>query len=142
MSIVFLLIPTLAMAGGDSTACGEILRLNQIQVIGTHNSYHLRPQEPLFSQVKAVYPSAKDWDYSHLPLEEQLANGVRSFELDLYHTPTGFQVFHVPEYDKESTCPLFLDCLEGVRRWSEENPTHVPISFLLELKEEEAKYST
>ncbi len=127
--------------GTCQLSCEEELRLNHIQVIGTHNSYHLRPEEALFRQVKLVYPDAKDWDYSHLPLDEQLDHGVRSFELDLYHTPEGFRVFHVPQYDKESTCPLFLDCLESVRLWSEKNPTHVPISFLLEIKEEEAQYS-
>src|SRR5512143_697252 len=41
--------PASTDASGGSSAYprdGE-LKLNQMQVLGTHNSYHLRPQEPL-----------------------------------------------------------------------------------------------
>src|SRR5688572_25643522 len=47
------------------------LRLHQLQALGTHNSYHLSPGTLV-----------KEWDYTHLPLDQQLAQqGVRKFEL-------------------------------------------------------------
>ena len=57
----------------DEVAGGEDLKMNQIQVVGTHNSYHLMPGNN--STLKAntgqkVYP----WAYSHLPLDQQLTN--------------------------------------------------------------------
>ena len=61
----------------------EGLRLHEIQVIGSHNSYHVRPAEPGFSLAKQAYPEAAAWDYSHAPLDVQLDRGVRSFELDI-----------------------------------------------------------
>lgn len=117
------------------------VRMNHIQVIGTHNSYHLRPDPLILETFKAFVPDAEAWDYSHPPLPVQLDRGVRNFELDLYRYKDGYRVFHVPHYDDKSTCPYFKDCLEQVRAWSEANPGHLPISFLLEVKQEEAKLS-
>lgn len=117
---------------------GESLRLNHIQVIGTHNSYHLRPPDEIMEAMMAASRRVEAWDYSHLPLDKQLDNGVRSFELDLHHFTEGFAVMHVPVVDEESSCPLFRDCLEVVRAWSHGHPGHFPISFLLEFKIDEA----
>lgn len=120
----------------DEIPGSENLRMNEIQVIGSHNSYHARPDEPLFTQVKAVYPAAAEWDYDHPPLDEQLDHGVRSFELDLYYDPEALRVFHVPQFDMNSTCETFVDCASVVRDWSRAHPKHVPIIVLLELKED------
>lgn len=68
------------------------LRWNEIQVIGTHNSYHLAPQRPLLDMIRlaAGKQVAESIDYSHAPLQQQLADyGVRQFELDLFADPNG-----------------------------------------------------
>lgn len=113
------------------------LRMNQIQVIGSHNSYHAQPSEPLFSMVKAAYPDAATWDYAHRPLNEQLDSGVRSFELDLYFDPAAIRVFHVPQFDMNANCGTFVDCATALRDWSRAHPRHVPVIVLLELKEDQ-----
>lgn len=110
------------------------LRMNQIQVIGTHNSYHVNPGPAQLALYKAVTPEAAAWDYTHPPLDEQLSCGVRSFELDLYWRNGTWAVFHVPILDARSSCPTLEECLSTVRAWSVANPGHVPISFLLEIK--------
>ncbi len=109
-------------------------RMNQIQVLGTHNSYHKRG--PDLGTLTAITKEAGEWDYEHAPLDVQLASGVRSFELDIHNTPEGWRVMHVPVFDATSTCPVFKDCLELVKTWSDAHPGHVPISFLIEWKEE------
>ncbi|NIA14713.1 MAG: hypothetical protein GWP08_11590 [Nitrospiraceae bacterium] len=114
----------------------DALRLHQLQVIGTHNSYHVRPKEPGFSQAKELSAFAATWDYTHDPLDVQLDHGVRSFELDVNNLPEGFEVYHWPIVDFETTCRRLVDCLQTVRAWSVEHPKHVPISFLLEIKDE------
>jgi len=114
----------------------ESLRLNQIQVVGTHNSYHLRPPAAMLKTAMAVRKDAKEWDYSRQPLDQQLDQGVRSFELDLHISDKGWQVMHVPIFDPGTTVATFTDALKQVAAWSEKHPRHVPISFLLELKEE------
>lgn len=111
------------------------LRMNQIQVIGTHNSYHVRPPDFWYRQIRKIRPDAKAWDYTHAPLDVQLDRGVRSFEIDVHNYPDGFRSFHAP-FDMGTTCGRFVDCLEVVRGWSKAHPGHVPISFLVEIKDE------
>ena len=59
-----------AVAGRPELSAGEPaaveqLRINQLQFLGTHNSYHVRdPAKP-----NKNFP---DWSYSHAPLDVQL----------------------------------------------------------------------
>ncbi|HEY4311744.1 MAG TPA: Ca2+-dependent phosphoinositide-specific phospholipase C [Pirellulales bacterium] len=129
-----LLLPAAQLAA--QTPAKDGLRLNQIQVLGTHNSYHVRPPAAILKAAIAMRKEAKEWDYSRQPLDEQLDRGVRSFELDLNLSDKGWQVMHVPGFDPGSTVPTFTDALVVVNRWSKAHPRHVPISLLLELKEE------
>jgi hypothetical protein len=66
------------------------LKLNQIQVIGTHNSYHagIAASESKLWQDK--YADAfKGLDYQHPPLAQQFDAGVRQIELDIYADSKG-----------------------------------------------------
>jgi hypothetical protein len=66
-------------------------RLNQIQVIGTHNSYHLAPDPAVRALIAAAGKrQAEALDYSHRPLAEQFSRlGIRQIELDIYADPEG-----------------------------------------------------
>jgi hypothetical protein len=135
----WLLCFSLAMQGSLTTAqetTDKSLRLNQMQVVGTHNSYHLRPPAAMLKAAIAQRAEAKEWDYSRQPLDQQLDQGVRSFELDLHLSDKGWQVMHVPAFDAGTTVPTFTEALRVIRSWSEAHPRHIPISILLELKEE------
>ncbi len=67
------------------------VRLNQIQVIGTHNSYHIQPHPSVLAIIRgASATQAAAIEYSHRPLPEQLGKlGVRQIELDVYADPQG-----------------------------------------------------
>lgn len=109
-------------------ALDHLLRLNHIQLKGTHNSYHLR-SEPLI---------APDWDYDMPTLTDQLAlHGVRQVELDVHYFPEGYRVFHVFLLDEQSTCDRFVDCLAELEAWSAAHPEHLPIFVLVEPKDEQ-----
>jgi hypothetical protein len=114
----------------------DAVRMNQIQVIGSHNSYHVRSTGSLGNIIRSLSSEAAAWNYSHAPMDVQLERGVRSFELDVYHDPGGTRVMHVPLYDPESTCSRLVDCLATVRAWSDKNRHHVPIIILVELKDD------
>jgi calcium-dependent phosphoinositide phospholipase C len=104
------------------------LRINQLQAVGTQNSYHLRPPG------QAVAPK---WDYAHLPLDRQLDEGVRQLELDVHYAADGrFHVFNVPKGDENTTCALLLDCLSAVREWSVRHPLHHPVVVLIQPEDE------
>ncbi len=73
----------------------DVLRMNQIQVIGTHNSYHagLTPSESKLLASKNPR-AAEALDYRHPPLPSQLEAGVRQVELDVYYDPEGRRYAH------------------------------------------------
>ena len=116
-------IPTLVsvaclMSSAAATADDfEALRLNQIQLIGTHNSYHVRPGESDSDFRTRSNRALGSLDYTHATLDVQLDRGVRSLALDLHYTADGFEVFHIPRIDEGSTCRDFDDGLELISRW-------------------------
>ena len=65
------------------------LRLNQIQIIGSHNSFKAAIDPALFDAMAALVPQSKALDYAHPPLTDQLNLGIRNLELDIYHDPNG-----------------------------------------------------
>jgi hypothetical protein len=78
-------VPAIQAQPGDAT-----LKLNQIQIIGTHNSYHagIAPNESRIWQAKYADPY-KGLDYQHQPLPQQFDSGVRQIELDVYADSKG-----------------------------------------------------
>jgi hypothetical protein len=76
--------------GAQAQAGDDVVKLNQIQVIGTHNSYHagIAPNESKLWQTR--YATAyKGLDYQHQPLPQQFDSGVRQIELDVYADTKG-----------------------------------------------------
>ena len=88
--VVHLILGFFCMADGLALADDEV-RWNQIQVIGTHNSYHMSPLPAVRALIAAAGEhQAEALDYSHPPLAEQFsAEGVRQIELDIFHDPQG-----------------------------------------------------
>lgn len=136
----------------------DCVRLNQIQLLGTHNSYHIAPKPQVLD---LIGPRGKGLQYSHKPLEEQLSRqGVRQFEIDVFADPAGglyarpaelrltggqpvpgmdapgFKVFHVPDIDIRSTCATLIACLTEIKTWSIANPRHVPVMIMIEIKDD------
>jgi hypothetical protein len=148
------------------------VRLNQVQVLGTHNSYHVEPAPSLDLLFQSSPPPGPTlslvWDYTHAALAEQLSDqGIRQVEIDVFLDPDGglyanplgdilvainglpadpdpegkrlepgFQVLHVQDLDFRSTCLTLPDCLHTIQEWSSDNPRHLPVMVMLELKDE------
>jgi len=66
-------------------------RLNEIQVVGTHNSYHVEPHPSILKIIRQVVPAqAESIQYTHRPLPEQFSRlGIRQIELDIFADPNG-----------------------------------------------------
>lgn len=77
------------LAGTLAVSAGP--RLHQIQVVGTHNSYHVAPHPAVEALIRQASPGEVDGLlYTHRPLEAQLESlGIRQVELDLYADPDG-----------------------------------------------------
>lgn len=112
-------------------------RLDGVQLVGTHNSYHLRSDALRLFLIGLVEPGEPaKLRYAHAPLAEQFNGGIRSIELDVRNRGGRFIVSHVPLVDDRTTVPDFRSALEEIRLWSERTPGHVPIIVLLELKDD------
>ncbi len=140
------------------------LRLNQIQVLGSHNSYKQPVTPGVFALLRAFDTAlAESLEYWHAELAEQFSSqGIRQIELDVFADENGghlagrvgldvaglpnvpppellepgFKTLHVQDLDFNSSCLTFVDCLEQVDAWSDANPGHLPIAILVELKDE------
>ncbi len=138
--------------------------LNQLQVVGTHNSYHVQPRPALFAALIAFDPMFLAWEYTHAPLQQQFAEqSIRQIELDVFYDPAGglysfraglavvgddpfsplpemyepgMKVLHVQDIDIETRCPTFVQCLRHVKDWSHTHPSHLPILVLVEVKDD------
>jgi hypothetical protein len=65
------------------------IKLNEIQVIGSHNSYKIGIEKPLFNYLINMNPSLDGLEYEHIPLTDQLNLGLRALELDVFNDPNG-----------------------------------------------------
>ena len=141
------------------------LALSSIQMIGSHNSYKKAMPANVMTLLEWAEPAvAQGLDYSHIPIEEQLALGLRVFEIDVFHDPEGerysrplgrwlhpltpafneweqaqldapgLKVLHIQDIDYQSHCLTFRKCLETFRDFSDAHPEHLPIFISLNLK--------
>jgi hypothetical protein len=145
---------------------GRCVALNEVQVLGSHNSFHIQPR-PGIQTLLALFDEelAASLEYTHIPLPDQFSNqGVRQIELDIFADPVGglydqrrllslinvnpdsgipameepgLKVLHVQDVDFETTCVTFVECLQVVKRWSDTHRGHLPIAILVEMKEDE-----
>jgi len=77
---------------GDSDAS---VHINQIQVIGTHNSYHAGLLPGIAKLLEQKNPEAfKGLDYAHAGLAVQLDHGIRQIELDIFADSKGGRYAH------------------------------------------------
>ncbi len=66
------------------------IKINEIQVLGSHNSYKQEIQPELLEFIsKYDSNTAKELDYYHIKLTDQLNLGLRSLELDVVYDPEG-----------------------------------------------------
>lgn len=73
-----------------ASASAQGLKLNEIQVVGTHNSYHAGIDPHEMDYLRKVSPKSADaLDYRHPSLTTQLNDGVRQLEIDVYGDAKG-----------------------------------------------------
>ena len=140
------------------------LRLNDIQIVGSHNSYK-KAIDPELMEILYREDSnlALSLEYEHLPIRGQLDLGMRNLEIDIFHDPAGgrynnplglnaiknasfydtlkmnqpgMKVFHVQDIDFRSHYYLFSEALSEIQEWSDNHPDHIPVIVTMNLKDE------
>lgn len=80
----------LVAASALSCHAQEGLRINQVQIIGTHNSYHSGLSAGEMAELRKQNPqAAESLAYKHPKIEAQLDAGVRQIELDVFGDTKG-----------------------------------------------------
>ena len=123
----------------SQTVASEALRINQIQFIGSHNSYkQAMSPENAEALAKRNPDAARSLAYAHLPLAEQLGLGMRKLELDVFYMPQmgGFSVGHVQAIDMNSHCATLRLCLRQIMDWSRTHHEHVPLWISFNAKDQ------
>lgn len=67
----------------------DALTMHDLQVIGSHNSYKLGIEQPLFDLILERNPGVRSLEYAQLSVTDQLNLGLRNLEIDVYHDPEG-----------------------------------------------------
>jgi Phosphoinositide phospholipase C, Ca2+-dependent len=136
------------------------LRLNQLQFVGTADSYKLAPSSQMLSLISmGGKKDAEALNFGEPALAQQLDAGARALEFDIAYDPQGglfknpagasmagelldpayvaamsqpgFKVIHVLDIDFRSNCLTLKDCLTEVVTWSRTHPGHLPILIAL-----------
>ena len=110
------------------------------------------------------YKQPAGWDYTHETLEDQLnKHQIRGLEFDVYYDPDGslffhragnrlvgeptasgitelhepgFKVLHKPDFDYQTHHYTFKSAMEAVKNWSDANKNHLPLTILVEPKDD------
>ncbi len=87
--LLLLIIPVSVFNKQVLRKSSAVIKLNNIQVIGSHNSYKISIEKPLFDYLLKKDSSLTSLAYAHIPLTKQLNLGLRGLELDVYSDPEG-----------------------------------------------------
>lgn len=122
-------------------------KINEIAVMGTHNSYQMLatfPKRVLMKTLQIITfglvenKAVFEMDTFTLQLEQ----GVRNLEIDIETVDNGeevsFIVTHKPTLDNVTSAYDFAKALDEIVLWSNNNPGHIPIYLLIEPKNDVA----
>ncbi|MCF6403701.1 phosphatidylinositol-specific phospholipase C1-like protein [Chitinophaga filiformis] len=146
----------------------DSVKMNRIQVIGSHNSYKQAIDPALFKMFQQRDSvSASKIDYEHISITEQLDMGLLNLEIDVYADAKGgkyahpkgldwakgqapydekglmkepgFKVLHIPDLDFRNDYLTLKNLLAELKAWSEKHPHHYPVFITLEPKDGASK---
>jgi hypothetical protein len=144
------------------------LKINEIQVIGSHNSYKkaILPEVYHYLAKKDSMNFLPRIQYEHIPVPQQLDLGLRNLEIDVYADSKGgkyahpkildlvqttdsfdpegkmkkpgYKMIHITDIDYQTWYYTLEDCLKDLKKWSDAHPDHTPVFITLEPKDGKA----
>lgn len=161
ISVITVLLSTAAVI--QAHAQSDNVKLNQLQVIGSHNSYKTAIEPELYKMIYAKDSAIAGVQYEHIAITDQLNMGLRNLEIDIYadskggkyahpkglelvksdksYDPNGemnkpgFKIIHMVDVDFRSSVLTFEACLQMLKKWSDAHPGHTPVFITLEPKD-------
>jgi len=161
ISTITVLLLTAAVT--QAHAQSDNVKINQLQVIGSHNSYKTAIEPELYKMIYAKDSAIAGVQYEHIAITDQLNMGLRNLEIDIYadskggkyahpkglelvkpekaYDPNGemnkpgFKIIHMVDVDFRSSVLTFEACLQMLKKWSDSHPGHIPVFITLEPKD-------
>ncbi|MFN8641169.1 MAG: Ca2+-dependent phosphoinositide-specific phospholipase C [Candidatus Binatia bacterium] len=132
--------------------------LNEIQVLGSHNSYHVQPRPALYAALLNLAPAFQAWEYTHPPLDEQFEGegvqgsrpGVRRSMVASTRRCAMLAIGEDPNRTSRRSRRRAQDhahptstsvnsrpssTAQTVKAWSDFHPRHLPIMILVETED-------
>jgi hypothetical protein len=164
---VFLSLFSLPLLWSQSKNLND-LKINEIQVIGSHNSYKkaILPEVYEYLSKKDTLNFLPRIQYEHIAIPKQLDLGLRNLEIDVYADSKGgkyahpkildlvkttepfdpegkmkkpgYKMIHITDIDYQTWYYTLEDCLKDLKKWSNAHPDHDPVFITLEPKDGEA----
>ena len=98
----FLLCSFLSALTYASGSSADDTRMNQVRVLGSHNSYKQAIDPGLLGLLRQrIGDRIQGIEYSHLPIPQQLDMGLRALEIDVVYDPQGGLYAHPKGLDLE-----------------------------------------
>ncbi|MBE6748178.1 MAG: phosphatidylinositol-specific phospholipase C domain-containing protein [Ruminococcaceae bacterium] len=120
------------------------VKLNEIAILGTHNSYQrLATAETRFAMnivdtITFKKFGLNTFDFQMDTLTGQLEMGIRNVEIDIEtldkDNKIEFKVTHNTIVDNASSAYDFTKALTEIKMWSDNNPGHIPVIVIVEPK--------
>lgn len=116
------------------------MRFNELRYLATHNSYKqaISKETEVFYGYALFGACSGLYDYVFDTVTEQLNNGIRSIEIDLYKhkTSDGFdiKILHNCLTEAATSVADFELGLKELKMWSDYNEGHLPVIVLVEPK--------
>lgn len=141
------------------------LKINEIQVIGSHNSYKkaILPEVYHYLSKKDSLHFLPRIQYEHIAIPKQLDLGLRNLEIDVYADSKGgkyahpkildlvktteifdpegkmkkpgYKMIHITDIDYQTWYYTLEDCLKDLKKWSDAHHDHDPVFITLEPKD-------
>ena len=111
------------------------LKLNEIQVLATHNSFKAMPNMYISKFLELFWgQKTRNTQYGMPYLTDQLDSGIRGLELDITMYGNDIILMHDPLTDWRTNGPDFAMTLEEINIWSDQNSGHVPVHIMIQIR--------
>lgn len=128
-----------AFANFDLTS--NDLRLNEVQVLATHNSFKRSPNMLMNKPLYILSKRTQNGFYEYPSITGQFDKGIRGVEIDITSYDGKFVVIHNPITDWRTNGIDFALALEEIKIWSDLNSGHFPINIMLQIRNSWSPYN-
>jgi hypothetical protein len=119
------------------------LRLNEVQVLATHNSFKAMPNMYINGFVELFGGErTRKGQYGLPKLYDQLDSGIRGLEIDVTMYDGKITTVHDPITDWRTNTTDFRLALEEIRLWSDNNPNHYPLNIMVQVRDQWSPFTT